>query len=649
MDASVFLKNCLKSFMLVFITITINFFVFYAYGVDVQEITPLQSDQKSLCAMNLSKNPPVQLSPQDRALINHQPVPFSSSYVINSVQHFLGNFIFSPISFSSISDLAEDIYRNKGRYDLVFKGLKGTFTDTGIFDSLEGHPHVIRISANETKTFYIHVIPSSFDSFIIYLVNKTPFGEVLSYIDNHVITGALISWFKEHFDEKEMEFSTFIFLDEVPITLNGIFREIHAEGPLPENLRGPKNFTYKGTENHWLDLETLSEVHEITRGANLVSTIQLTTLQNRLQALQSLDIQRIVDAFTFYSDLEMPQGKSLQNDDVRNATLFTVFLDVEPHNVEPHDMLDTLNYFQLFGKSSYRSFLRKALLLQLVLAEIKSLYNPNTEKLSVRQMLDRTNYIYNRFKEERNASVSEEESLQNTYLAAILKGEDQVSKDTIDNAENDIKLIESFFSGDYDEDDRAIYSEGAVVISVRTPQSTRKHEKSHVRRLLLMSYAWGIPIDSLLNSFNRILQSVGNIEVALILLKAVKLGYILNDIIDLFQSANEFFKNEGLNSTTIAELVVLGLLTDLYPEQIITIYKEALARLEHQNVSRTLIIDFVNSTINLRAKPYEDIILSNTGVMKAVRHDENGNIEVVPTLHVKDYLMLQVVDWIEDL
>ena len=116
-----------------------------------------------------------------------------------------------------------------------------------------------------------------------------------------------------------------------------------------------------------------------------------------------------------------------------------------------------------------------------------------------------------------------------------------------------------------------------------------------------------------------------------------------------FNQQMSFFKNEGLNSSTIAELVVLGLLGDFSPEKIITIYAEALARLENQNIPRAVIIDFVNSIINLRAKPYEDIILSDTGVMKAVRYDENGNMEVVPTLHVKDYLILQVVDWIGDL
>ena len=130
---------------------------------------------------------------------------------------------------------------------------------------------MIRIRANETKTFYIHAIPSHFDSFIIYLVNKTSFGEVLGYIDNQQTTGALISWFKKHFDEREMEFSTYIFLDdEGPITLDAIFRKIHAEGPLPESLQVPKSFTYKDTENHWLDLETLSEVHEALGEANLV-------------------------------------------------------------------------------------------------------------------------------------------------------------------------------------------------------------------------------------------------------------------------------------------------------------------------------------------------------------------------------------------
>ena len=122
----------------------------------------------------------------------------------------------------------------------------------------------------------------------------------------------------------------------------------------------------------------------------------------------------------------MPGEKSFKNDDVRNATLFTVFLDVEPHN-----MLDTLNYFQLFGKSSYRSFLRKALLLQLVLAEIKSLYNPNTEKLRVRQILDRTVDIYSRFEQVKmyaSNGFMNSEDIQNAYLAALLKGEGQVFK-----------------------------------------------------------------------------------------------------------------------------------------------------------------------------------------------------------------------------
>ena len=46
---------------------------------------------------------------------------------------------------------------------------------------------------------------------------------------------------------------------------------------------------------------------------------------------------------------------------------------------------------------------------------------------------------------------------------------------------------------------------------------------------------------SLLNSFNRISENVGDPEVALTLLKGIKLGYLLNDIVDSFQSANEFF------------------------------------------------------------------------------------------------------------
>ena len=131
-----FFKSHLKGFVGIFITI--NLFVFHVYGVGVQEINPLQSDQKKLCVIKLLKDLPIQLSPQDRALINHQSIPFSSSFVIDSVQRFLGNFIFGPISFSSISDLAESIYKHKGMYNLVFKGLRGTFTDAGIFDSLEG-------------------------------------------------------------------------------------------------------------------------------------------------------------------------------------------------------------------------------------------------------------------------------------------------------------------------------------------------------------------------------------------------------------------------------------------------------------------------------------------------------------------------------
>ena len=545
----------------------------------------------------------------------------------------MGHLFHNNIAFSSASDLAEEVYKYKKEYSLVFHGLKGAFTDSGVFDFLEHHPHVIRIYANETKTFYIHVIPSLFGSFRIYLSNKTSFGEVLSYIDNHIITGALISWFERNFNE--LNYST-TSINEEPITLNEIFKKIHADESPVNNLQTYENSSSRhNNKNSSLNLDSLFQIHEILGKNDLSYTIQVATLQNKLQAFRSVSTEDFIGIFKFYSEM----NHRIHHDYIRNATLFTML-----SGIDAQDMMNISDEFQLFNKSSYGRFLNRALLLQFIFTEIESLRNNTQKRLNVRQTLIQINDDYKQFEETYTADNSiSRKDLQRAYLAALLKNEGKASRTAIDNALHDIQLIKELLDN-YKEDTYTLPTTEDTIHSLPHSMTTRKDEDNH-DRLLLIGYAWDTPIRSLINPFHRILQNAEDSETALLLLRGVQLGYFPNDIIELFESANNFFTNEGVNSVGIADLFISGLAIDLQPEQVMSSYKEVSSRL-HTN--HTLVVDFISSTINLNARPYTEVIFSN-GIAQAVKYDTNGTMQPVPMLHVKNYFMLQFVNWIWDL
>ena len=506
------------------------------------------------------------------------------------------------------------------------------------FDFLENHPHVIKIYANETKTFYIHVIPSLFGSIEVYLSNKTSFGEVLGHINDHITTGNIILWFEKNFDK--LNYSVFTSTNKEAATLNDIFRRMYTNEHSTDNLQNYKNSLPKyDNKNPLLNLDSLSQIHNILgEKHNWTPTIQLATLHNKLQAFKSVDTKEFVNVFKFYSD--MSDQKKIHPDCIHNATLLTILFDIDTQ-----DMMDISNQFQLFDSSPDGSLLTRALILQWIFMEIEKLntYNPQ-KRLNVKRVLDHINYNYIQFDQTYTTYGSTStEDFQKAYLAAMLKNEGKVSKEEIDNALFDIELIRELLA----KDSQRISHDLLPIENTLNPQphsvTITDDDNTYVNRLLVMSYTWGIPIKVLINSFRRILQNVENPGMALFLLKGIKLGYIPNDISRLFQSTNDFFRNEEINSMGMSHLFISGLFLDLKPEQVISLYKEASSRLRDKNINHTILSDFVDSTINLNARPYTEIILSNDGLIRAVKYDAKGNMQPATKLHVRDYLLLQFI------
>lgn len=557
-------------------------------------------------------------------------------YAFRVTKQLFGSLL-EEIPYSSASELAEDIYRNKYKYGLVFYGLRGTFTDRGIFDFLETHPHVIRVQANETKMFYIHASPSLFNSFTIYLVHKTSHGEILSYVDGQTKTGVLIHWFRQNINN--LDWSSHIPIDmlQKPVTLRGIFRQLHAAYLLNLKFNESSSPEYR---NSSIDLNVIFEIQKDIPD-DIESVVKLASAYNRIRTIRPISMTQFIHTVKHLSELvEDPKTQTKIASSSRHNILFLTMLT----GFTLQEMLDLSGDFPLFDGSRYGRFLSKVLFVQIVLNEIESLKPPHrrisSESLSIQQVrafLSQAAMAYEHEQEAQNFGSMID--FQNAYLAVLLGDGDTTPESIFDNTFYDIQSIKEFFNND------SMYhllhlANGAMGHPAREALG-KIYSNRYVGTILLISAAFHIPVERLIRAFDVIVENVKHPEVTLILLRGISVGYLSNDMIRLDRLTFTFFQHEEVNSIHGINLLVSGLTADLRPEQSVSLLREVSFQLESHHVSPGFIINFVDSIMNLRAMPYQRALLN--GVTQAVRYDADGRVQPVSTSEVYNYLMSQMI------
>ena len=462
-------------------------------------------------------------------------------------RNWMGRKLMS-LPHKSLSELAEDMYLNRERFDLVFKGDKGLFTDLGVFDLLETSPHVLTINAtftfkaNSTKTFHIVSLPSG--NFVIYLKNKAPYGEELSFVASQVKTGALINWFNIHssFDLKIRTHQLKTLVQPFQLDLS------------PSALA---NYTNEGVLSA---LRRLSEIHRLMGDKDLGLSIELATFQNKLQYINrdfEVTERMVVEAYKKTKEL---LGFWAEESEQKVITFFGLLAGISPQKAK--ELFNDSGGFWSENSDRFAVFMGVAL--DVKMAQLKGQIPPGEVNSNILlETLERHKAVY---KQASDIASSWHDYSLYTYLSAAITGKMDVLH--IKQFERDVQYIRKHAKGDHD---------GQL--------------------LILLATSKGTPVEILVSEFNQLYRLTKDGDVALTLLMGVQLeNYSMNDVINLYKRAS--FKGEEVDSESLAKLLLSGLKDDLRPGQVISILKE-MSAYTGGNLKPYELIEMVNSIISL--------------------------------------------------
>ena len=327
-------------------------------------------------------------------------------------RRWLGKKFFT-IDKMSLSELAEDMYLNKGLYDLVFKGDKGLFTDLGIFDLLQKSSDVITIRANSTKTFHIVGLPSG--GFVIYLQNQASYGEELSFVASQKKTGALLNWFQTK-------------------TLNSLLHTPALPATPLELDLGLDNLITYTNPGVLPALRRLSKMYELMGNRDLTLAVELSSYQNQLKYMSQEKNYSESQVLETYKKAKKLFGLFGEESAIQAVTFFSLLsevdIEVAYHIFEQSGGLlsNISDHLAIFMGLSYELKMKR------ISGEI-----PKGEVSSetLRALLEEHKNIYSKA------------SNPYVYLASVIGGKKEVRK-TWEEFKKDYKYIRKHAKADHD-------------------------------------------------------------------------------------------------------------------------------------------------------------------------------------------------------
>ena len=436
----------------------------------------------------------------------------------NKIQRWFGKK-FIKINPQSVSDLAEDMWLNKSKYGLVFKGDKGLFTDLGIFDFLENSWGVLKIPAGSDKTFYIILLPSG--NFVLYLKNRTKHGEELGFVKGSAMTSAIIHWF----DSQSSHYS-------------------HSIGALKKSsarLLRPEPFS-SGEANKLLDytnegvlpaVERLIEINNLLLDKDLEQAARLAAYQNRLQYMDTKGVSAhtIVSTFQEMEDLFF----SYKRAQIESLVFFTLLSHIKPQTAKKlFDELEHISY-----DTSERLALFIGIAFDIKMRFLKgSLPESEISFETAKEILKEHKKIY----ETAKSINRSEDYLPYLYLSSVISGKN-----------SELAIIEDNRNFEY------IYENA-------------KKGSGIEQLLLLRSSLRNVTAEQIVSEFNELYKvSGGKGEVALSLM-----GVELDSRFDFYQRISEqLYKGASFKKPdAVAKLFISGLKANLSPEQVLSILSE---------------------------------------------------------------------------
>lgn len=442
------------------------------------------------------------------------------------------------IKSSSIDELAETVYKNKDKYDLVFKGDQGLFTDLGIFKLLKESKETLTIKANRTKDFHIVKLPSG--RYVIYLKNKTAYGEELSFVSSQITTGALLAWFEKN---RPYEFST---LEKI--------RSEHSDLSIDLSLKSISKYA-----NHEIlkSLSNLSKVHKILDNKDLELAVNLTSFHNKLKVLSSNRQYSPEEVVDFYQRTKKEVGFLGESSEIRMLTFFGLLAEITPENTKR--LFDNAGGFFSSTSDNMAVFMGIATQIKMDKLNGKISNGPVTlETLEQYLKIHKTLY-----KQADEVTGFWTDNSMFTYIAAATSSRTKVTD--LEKLEQDARYINKHAEGD---------SDGA---------------------LLVFSSASKEPLESILKKFNSIYKIVKDDEIALSLLEVSTLpGQSVDSALSIYEKAS--FKGEKIDSDELSSLLVAGSKANLRAGEVVAMVKEASAYTGGK-LTEVDLISFVESTI----------------------------------------------------
>ena len=581
--------------------------VIHSFAFNVYSNNKAQETQSVVCPEALT-NQSLQLPAS--SFISKLPHN-NSNFLIRFVKQTIGSLFFESIPVGlSISDLAEDMYSKTKKYRLVFMTIRGSFSDN--FDFLEAHPHVIKVKVNETKTFYIHVVKKN--TYIIYLANKTSYGEVLSYVEP-IQTGIVINWFKKQ-NMNEIDWLSHVSLKERPATFHDIFEMILKEEYPLKTIEQAESHLRKHNKSELQPvLELLLEIHKHFGAYGLDVSVLTTSFQNRLQATNPMDVLNIVQTLSKVLETKFHQRKYKNISSAYSITLLSLLI-----GLTLEDTFALSKKFEFLEDSQKGAFLYKALLTLAIMKEIEDLKPPYIHHIM--DYKDRFDEI-SIFLTQVNSSYEEArkkgfKQFENVILASIVRlgGGNKITEEVIYQIKDDMRFI------------------------FKNIHLDKKSLSQYMAILLLMASTRHHSIETLVDQFNEINKLTKDPKITLILLRGVQAGYSLPDMIHLYKSDFSFFKDENISHKEMILLMTSGWIAELKPEQVISIFKESTIHLP--DVSPNVLVYFVDSIINLHTMPYRKI--SKDGVIYTFSSDSRDQ-HTLSQNEIHNHLISQLIYW----
>ena len=594
----------------VFLRIFFILMMVHLFHFDVYSNNKVQEVHSVVCRNALTNQSLTQLSVNPFILkLPHN----NSNFLIRFLKQRFGSLFLEDIPLDiDISDLAENIYRKTKKYGLTFITIRDSFLDN--FNFLETHPHVIKVKANETKTFYIHVVKRN--TYIIYLANKTSYGEVLSYI-KPMQTGNVINWFKKQ-NMNEIDWSSHVDLNEQSAIFHGIFEEVLKEYPLHTVKLNELNLIRHSNSQLKPVMDLFKEIHKYFGKYRLDISVLVTSFQNRLQATKPMDVLNIVQTLSKVLETKFHQRKKYKKiSSAYSITLLSLLI-----GLTLEDTLALSKEFEFFEDSQKGAFLYKALLTLAIRKEIEDLktsyihhimdYKDRFDEISIFLTQINSNY-----EEARKKGLLKQ--FENMFLLSMIRL-------GVNN-----KITEEELTYQMRDDMRFIF---------KNIHLDKKSLSQYMPILLLMASTRHHPIETLVDQFNKINNLTKDPKITLILLRGVQAGYSSHDMIHLYQSGFSFFRDENISHKDMILLITSGWVAGLKPEQVMLIFKEA--TIHSPNVSPDILVHFVDSIINLHSMPYRKI--SKDGVIYTVSTDSRDQ-HTLSQNEIHNHLISQLIYW----